>query len=460
MARFKIIAGGQSRLYDILDDTLTLGTAASNAVRLQQEGVAEVHAKVWRAADGLWVSPVDGASLRVNGETATRHRLRHGDLVELVDGLTLEFVDAAGARPASGKVTPAPTRAPRPAASHAAPAAEDRFKPAPAAAPEAAAPTPPVSRAKLVVPSAAREARDRSAARTQREEAGRRGRPAPPGPRWHLVSGVVLLSVAVVWIGIRVLSDSLVAESAEDLMALAETQLERGNAQLALQTAQAAASRGTGGDAMRAKIAAFETKAKQAMQAAGDAPVLDSARQGMDNLRTFEKSFLAATPTARPACRELVRMADGWRQRYAATCERYPDSAPMVKEAATLRARYAPAAQLDQADDIEDVMFAAKRATRLQRPRYRDAVAAIDAFLARGGDPAVLERARDFRAKMLESGREWFDQKMAQMKHAFELGKTDTVLREVDGLAAESVIDEWKPVFEAAVQRWKQPAGR
>ncbi len=442
MARFKIIVGGQSRLYDILDDSLTAGSAASNAIRIEQPDVADVHVMVWRTDDGVWVSPIAAAPLRVNGASATRHRLCHGDRVELGADCALEFVDLT-ARPAP--ISRPPTVNSTPVASANSPPSPRRDQ--------------PVTGGRLVVPSTKREASDRRSGREQREGA-RRKRESPQGPRWHLFTGLLLLAAAVVWIAIRLLSNSDGVKSADDLFALAETQLVRGNPEQALRTAQTAAERVDANDDLRRRIAVFAASIKATSLVAADASVLDLARQGLENLRVFERSYLAASPTLRPACREFVRAADTWRERYAAICERYPESAHMVQEAATLRARYAAAAQLDQPSDVEDVLFAARRATRLKRPRYRDAIATLDEFSARGGDPAVVERVRAYRAELVKSGRTWFDQELRQLKREWDRGRREAVLSEVDSLLADSVLDEWRAELESLVKRWKQESGR
>lgn len=441
MARFRIIAGGQSRLYDILDDALTAGSAAGNAIRLDEPGVAEVHVRVWRDIDGVWVSAVTGASITINGKATAQHRLRHGDRVALGPGLALEFIDPSSARP---EPRVAPVRR----------AGEEPAKPTPArgAAPRRSAPL------EMVVPSAAREAQQLRGAKAKRQ-AQRRERPQAQ-PRWHLFSGLLLLSAAVVWISLRVLASSIGGQSAADLLALAETQLVRGNPQLALQTAQTALARADGDAELTAKVAALEAKVEQATRASVDGPLLANARQALENLKTFERAYLVATPTSRPACREFVRVADEWRERYAAVCERYPESSSMTHEVSTLRARYAASAELDQADDVDDVLFAARRATRLRRPRYRDAVQALDSFLARGGDAAAIERAKTYRAELVDDGRAWFDQKIKQLEREFERGRWDAVLSEVAVLMAESVLDEWKPELEARARTWKQSVGR
>jgi hypothetical protein len=457
--RFKIIAGGQARLYDILDDALTAGSAVHNAIRLEHDDVAEVHVKVWRAEDGVWVGAVATAPLRVNGAPAARHRLRHGDRVELGAHCALEFIDAA-AKPTAPKAAPAASRASKPAPSPAvSPPAAPRRQPTAAPPVRSAAAAEHKGEVKLVVPSAAREARERRSTRAHREEQ-RAQRHAPAGPRWHLITGLLLLSAAVVWVGAKLVSTSVGVKSAEDLLALAETQLTRGNPQAALQTAQTAAARSDASEELRRRITAFEGKIKQAAQVAADAPVLDLARQGLENLKVFEKSYLSATPTARPACREFVRIADAWHQRYATTCERYPDSQGLVQEAAALRARYAAHAQLDEPDNVDDVMFAARRATRLKRPRYRDAIAGLDAFLAKGGDAAVLARATTYRDELTQAGRAWFEAQLERMQREFDRGRSDAVLSEAEILLAECVLEEWKPELQAKVTRWKQQSGR
>ncbi|MEZ5963890.1 MAG: FHA domain-containing protein [Planctomycetota bacterium] len=427
MARFKIIADGRAHLYDILEDALTAGSAPGNAIRLEEPGVAEVHARVWRDRDAVWVSPVAGARLTIDGKPVTQHRLRHGDRVALTPQLALEFLD-----PGSAKREARPTQ----------PVVRERRDPP----------------ADLVVPSIGREASQRRVAQARRE--GRRRPPAKAGPRWHLFSGLLLLSAAVIWISLRVLEGSIGGKSAEDLLALAETQLVRGNPQQAQQTAKSAAARAEGNADLQRRIAAFEARLEQATRAAADSALLENARKALENLKAFERIYLAPSPTSRPECREFVRIADDWREQYAAVCERHNETAGLVAEVAAMRARYAGAAKLDEQDDVEDVLFAARRATRLRRPRYRDAVRILDEFVARGGDPAAVERARAYRAEIVEDGRAWLDQKLVQLQREFERGRSDAVLSEVETLLSESILDDWRADLEAQARVWRQAAGR
>jgi len=440
VARFKIIADGQARLYDILDDALTAGSAPGNAIRIDEPGIAEVHARVWRDRDGVWVSPVAGAELTIEGKPVTRHRLRHGDRVALGRRLALEFLD-----PGSGRAETAPPPVEKLTPTEARGSDKPKVKAAPSAF-------------ELKVPSAKREAAQRRSVQALRDSR-RRVEPRAQ-PRWHLFSGLLLLSAAVVWISLRVLDSSVGGQSAADLLALAEAQLVRGNPQLAQQTARTAAARAEGDAELSAKIKAFEARIEQIARAAADSQVLENARQALQNLKTFERGYLAATPPPRPASREFVRLADDWRDRYAATCEHHAQERDLVQEVAALRAKYAAAAELDRPDDVDDVMFAARRATRLRRPRYGDAVRRLDAFVARGADPAAIERARALRTELVEEGRAWLDQKIAQLRREFERGRSDAVLSEVDILLTESVLDEWKPELEALARTWRQAAGR
>lgn len=476
MARFKIIANGQSRLYDILEDALTAGSAPGNAIRIAQPGVAEVHVRVWRDRDGVWLSPVAGAPLSIDGEPVAQHRLRHGDSVSLAPDVRLEFLDPRAASPDARSAPSNKRAADRPAAAEipakaagrvadrpAAPAAA-RASSQPAIGPPVqpagarAAPPPTPRAADLVVPSVTREVKQRRAAQAARE--GRR-RPVPASPpRWHLFSGLILLSAAVIWILLRVLAGSVGGQSAADQLALAETQLVRGDPQAALRTAKAAAARAEGDIELQHKIAAFEARIEQINRAAADSALLDNARQAFSNLEAFERIYLAPAPTARPACREFVRIADRWRTEYAEVCERHPESSGLVAEVAAMRARYVAAAELERPDDVEDVLFAARRATRLRRPRYKDAVQLLDSFIAGAGDPAAVERARAYRSELVEAGRSWLDQRVEQLQREFERGRADAVLSEIDLLLSDTVLDEWKPALEARARAWRQSTGR
>ncbi len=90
-----------------------VGTGAGCGLRLHLPGVAERHVALLEREDGIWLVPVRAVqpAPRVNGSpVAAEVRLRTGDVVELVPGLSYRF--ATGER-AAGRAAPAP--APEPA---------------------------------------------------------------------------------------------------------------------------------------------------------------------------------------------------------------------------------------------------------------------------------------------------------------------------------------------------------
>ncbi len=439
MARFKIFVDGEVSLYDILDDQCTVGRGRSNSIRVDAEGIADTLARVSCEGGRVFIAPIAGVALRVDGEVVdTRCRLWHGSRVELGAAAALEFVDPAARRPALQ-----PAQGAQPVA------------PAIPAAPSSGA-TP----REIVVPSVASERRDRA---QRRERVAGRQRPIDrPGarPAWHLFSGLILLALTLVWISIRLATGAGGGQSAPDLLALAETQHARGNLQLALRTAETAAARAEGDAALSAAIEAFATKTRAALQRASDIEDLDLARHAAENLRVFERAYLIAEPTHRAACRELVRLADRWLGRYRAVCERHDEGRAMVATVADLRARYAPAAALEEPENVEDVLFAALRATRLKRPRYREALERLDEYLARRGPDADVARARAYRDEQERAGREWLDGQIRLLRREWERGRTDTVLTELRYLIDENVPTAWCAELEALDRTWRAEAGR
>lgn len=444
MARFKIFVDGEARLYDLLDEECSVGSATDCSLRVDVEGVASRCARIWREGDAVWIGPADGASLVVGGEAVeVRRRLWHGDKVELGPGAALEFVDPTARAPAP--VRPAAPVIPA--------------VPVIPAAPRI--PAAPVMRAaSIAIPSVGRERR----ARTERRERGpERKRPfdrPPSRPAWHLFSGLILLGIAVVWILIRVAGGAGGARSVEDLLALAEAQQARGNLQLALRTAETAIERADGDARLLAAVLAFEAKARAALQLANDLGELDLARHAEANLKVFERSYLLAEPTNRAACREFVRLADRWESRYAQTCERYDESRPLVAVVAALRAKYAGPAALDEPDVADDVLFAALRATRLKRPRYREALERLDEFLA--GQPSAPDaaRVRTFREEQERAGRAWLEDQIQVLRRERERGRTDAVLAELRFMIDENLPVSWCAELEALDRQWRAESGR
>jgi pSer/pThr/pTyr-binding forkhead associated (FHA) protein len=82
-----------------------IGSAPESDIVLRQMGVAGRHCRINRSADGWWLTVLDAhGGIQLNGKTAHRQPLKHGDKLLLAEGTLLKFShpNAAG-KSAKGK---------------------------------------------------------------------------------------------------------------------------------------------------------------------------------------------------------------------------------------------------------------------------------------------------------------------------------------------------------------------
>jgi pSer/pThr/pTyr-binding forkhead associated (FHA) protein len=93
-----LITGGPHKgaEFALLDSVITLGRARSNGLTVADVSMSRRHSRLERQGD-RWVlfDQNSGNGTRVNGRPARRHRLRHGDEIEMGD-TTFRFLEAGG----------------------------------------------------------------------------------------------------------------------------------------------------------------------------------------------------------------------------------------------------------------------------------------------------------------------------------------------------------------------------
>jgi hypothetical protein len=398
--RLRITIGEKSRVYEVLDRDFTAGSAPDRDVKLAAPGVAGAHLRFAAEAGGLRVSVEPGASMTVNHLPVDHWLLHHGDRVR-VGECTLEYLDrAAEAQP------------PRPAP----------------ALPSAASP-----RARLA-----------------------RARPRRPAASPALRSAIVVSAAAAVALLIRVLSDDAFGKSAGELVALAQSQFVEGTAERVLDTLAAAESRDRDGT-FATQIAQLRARVARLQREQADAPQITAALEKARALRSLAAAH-AAGPS-RPAARLIVATADQWLAQFAEVCRRYEERRDTVAEIEELRAKHAPAARLEEPDNYEDVAFVVDHLTGMRRRRYREAMAALDAFLASAqGREAELAAAR--REELLRGGEEWMREQVEILRRALAAGRDDAVESELRILIEQLAVDAWIPElrrFESEVLAARRP---
>ena len=84
MAKIEIKSQGSSKVYEVLDDLVTIGRDEQNHIRLKNEGAAPFEARLVRAARGWRIEAAEaGRKFTVNGLTVRAADLEPGDKVAL-----------------------------------------------------------------------------------------------------------------------------------------------------------------------------------------------------------------------------------------------------------------------------------------------------------------------------------------------------------------------------------------
>src|SRR5215831_5674645 len=105
-ARLIICSPGQEERQVKISGNLSIGRAADNSIRIDDENVARYHVAIEELSDGFWLSDLGSEQgTTVNGSSiSSKWRLKDGDLVGLGRRSTLEFqTSAVAARHAEAK---------------------------------------------------------------------------------------------------------------------------------------------------------------------------------------------------------------------------------------------------------------------------------------------------------------------------------------------------------------------
>ena len=423
MARLVIETEGRRRIYEILEDQITVGSDRDSQVRLPALRTPNEHLLLIRRGDTYRVAALHpGTAVRVNGDDVTEHTLRHGDRIEIADSV-LMFLDEDQLAASSPPSSPSPEPQP-----------------------------PPPSMAELANAAAgelgARPRARRSRERGQDPRRQRVRRRSPRDPRTlAMTSAFVCLAAAAVYYLIKT-SPGRFSKSPESLLSLAEHQAQQGYIDRAIGTLQSALQMQPD-SATRDAIERQLSNLQATLGRRADQGVLTNAATGFRNLEQFESAYLTRDPGHRPACRELVRKADTWLESYREICLKYEDEAKLVATVEAKRERYAPAARLTEPDTADDVMFLARSQVRVRgRRRYRDAVGVLDAFLARApGDPRAAE-VREMRADLVPEGESWLGRALRQVERMIAARQLRDARDQLDFLA-EQALPEWMPQVDA-----------
>ena len=281
----------------------------------------------------------------------------------------------------------------------------------------------------------------RATARAARGAGGSVRRPRSRGaPTWLMVSGALLLCVAIAALGLKALAGSTWPHGPQDYVDLAREQLGNHEPQRALDTLEFALRDARG--AVRDEALGLQADIRRMLVERNEQPLAQAAREQHDPLAAFEARYLQGA-VERPAAREFVRQADAWLARHGELCRRHSDGKPLLRYVESARARYAPAAALGEPESAQDVSFAVAAHLRFQWREYPAALARLDAHLARTPDAAL----RAERERLLEEGEQWLQQKLRQIDQLLDRGDRSNAARELQSLERYSMRPQWEPAI-------------
>lgn len=395
----KNTSDGRPRVVAVEGQLVTVGSAVDAGIVVA--GLQPAELRLCRTDRGYRAEPArPGATITVNGEALYAKDLAKGDVVDL-GPVQLCWLPEAKA-PAA-----APPRAPTRSAS----------------------------------PRQRSRAQSRSTPPRQPPPRRRQGMPLPAlfGIVFSIVLGMALLLRSTDWPW---------PKTPQHYVDLARAQYGNGLFQEALGTLDFALGEATG--PVREQALALQARIRNGLAAAADAPMLQAARRDLDLLHSFVARYLQSDPDQRPAARELLHLCRDWQQQYAALSARSKDAASMASEVEALQQRYRAVAHPDEPDAAADVLFAAQAHLRFMVREYQDAMRLLDGWLAAHPDDAEVRAARD---DMLQSGREWFDKRLALVDQLISLGRTDEAQRELQALEQTALLPPWQPAFDQRRQR-------
>lgn len=101
MQKFIITEAGRDKIYDILDDSIIIGSGPDADLKLKDPELSARHLSVKRQGDDSHVRIIDletKSGTKVNGKTINHHTLSNGDTIE-IGALTLTYIGPGPERP-------------------------------------------------------------------------------------------------------------------------------------------------------------------------------------------------------------------------------------------------------------------------------------------------------------------------------------------------------------------------
>lgn len=389
------VESGDRRIVDVPATTVHLVLTADGGLELDTVGTGAL-VRLVPTRNGYRLEPsAPGGHVVVNGEELFCKDLRAGDAFVL-GGHRLRWLGSPG--PATGGAGAAEARA-----------RTGSRRPAPAGG-------------------------EATAARAGRRGASRSRRSAVP------VATAVAIALGVAALTLRACARADWPRTPQHYVDLARTQFAGGRGNEALATLDFALRDATG--ATRVAAEALRREVEQALVAAADVVVLQTAREDLERLEAFRDRFLA-TDRSRPPARELVRQCDAFLQQHGAALQRAEGGAPLLQQARALRDAHATLADLASPDVAADVVFAARAGLRFQTREYKAAVARLDAFLLQNPGAAEVDRER---TAILAEGATWLAERLRQVDGLLARGDRDGARAMFRALERHALLPEWEPM--------------
>ena len=436
MAKIEIKSQSGAKTYDVLDDLVTIGSDAKNHIRLKEPGAPAFAARLVRSAQGWRLEAAEaGRKFTLNGLTVGAADLEPGDVVK-IDAIEITFhgddeaQEAAPAQPATAAVKPV--------------SASRASGPAPAQRSS-------VQRSSAQRSSAGRGAGERGRDRGARDDQEQRGGRGGHGPKRAvsnqigLYSIIGLISLAAVFLVYRFTQSDVFANDPSEVLKEARRFLKNGDVKGAEDIMRVLDTRNP--DAItKAEMEKVRTQLAALKQKSQFQEHLSRASNEQTILISFVQSYLTKEPFKREHCREFVRLASLWLEKFKELPDLFPEFAEnqyqQVKDWVT---KFRPIAKPEEPDTFDDVNFRADRLTRLTpNKRWREATQALDDFLVR--NPGN-EAATAMRRSRLNQAENWLSDK----------------LQIADNLIAKKdfdVMKEYVELFEFQIETGGLPAWR
>ena len=441
MARFEFTTPSGTSSYEITDEFVTIGTDAGNHLRLHDPAVAPVHLRLIHVQNGYRLELANAEQkLEVNGEECVARALKPNDRIH-IGGTTLTFVDERATSPAPPQSQPQRrSQATAPQQAHATVPQQPRR-----AAPAAAAHSAGAHRAAGHA-SAGHGGHHAGHHAAEHRASGHHGHHVrkekkPTWLNWVLWCTGAMVALMVVLYLMDAGSYYREQGSPEHWLTEARKHLAAGEITRANDCCMNAERCKPDAETLKNIQELRETiKAKQLR--ASDESTLTLAKNSLQAMEEFEKAHLGIAQP-RPAARELARNAQLWLKNYKDVVSRYPDTAADVAKVQSLFSRFAPIAQLEKPDDVDDVLFAVERRMSLSRPLYVEAMRAIDDYLSAHPNDKRGPKLRERRDAIVKTARTEYDRNEADARRLLGSRSFADARRALQAMREAIVDDAW-----------------